>query len=178
MSRVDSLIQQPDLRLQTMSATKAAAPRPEVVILVGLQGSGKSTLFRERFARTHLHISKDLLPRSAHKRRRQRLLVDEALARGESIVVDNTHPTRADRAEIIAQARARGARVIGYYVEAAVSDALRRNALRKGIARVPPVAVYTTQRRLEPPSLDEGFDALYLARLNEAEGRFEITRVT
>src|SRR5919198_4615548 len=140
-----------------MSATKAAKPgRPEVVILVGLQGSGKSTLFRERFAGTHVHISKDRLPRSADKRRRQRQLIGEALSKGQSIAVDNTNPTRVDREEIISQARARGARVIGYYVEAPVADCLRRNALRKGIERVPPAAIYTTLKRLEPPSPDEG----------------------
>ena len=32
----------------------------ELVILVGLQASGKSTFFRERFAATHEHVSKDL----------------------------------------------------------------------------------------------------------------------
>jgi predicted kinase len=161
-----------------MSTTGAARPaRPEVVILVGLQGSGKSSLFRQRFAATHLHISKDLLPRSADKRRRQRRLIDEALAKGQSIAVDNTNARRADRAEIVGQARARGARVICYYVEAPLRDCLRRNALRKGVERVPPAAIVTTQKRLEPPSLDEGFDALYVARMIESEDRFEVTPV-
>ncbi len=34
---------------------------PELVIFVGLQASGKSTFFRERFATTHELVSKDLL---------------------------------------------------------------------------------------------------------------------
>jgi predicted kinase len=33
----------------------------ECVILIGLPASGKSTFFRERFAATHDHVSKDLL---------------------------------------------------------------------------------------------------------------------
>jgi alpha-D-ribose 1-methylphosphonate 5-triphosphate synthase subunit PhnL len=37
----------------------------ECVILVGLLGSGKSTLYRERFAGTHLHVSQDLWPNAA-----------------------------------------------------------------------------------------------------------------
>jgi predicted kinase len=162
-----------------MSATKPVRPaRPEVVILVGLQGSGKSTLFRERFAGTHLHISKDLLPRGADKRRRQGQLIAEALAKGQSIAVDNTNPTRADRAEIIAQARARAARVIGYYVEAEVGDCLRRNALRRGVERVPKAAIFATQKRLEPPIPEEGFDELYLARMREEEGTFDVRPFT
>jgi predicted kinase len=150
--------------------------RPEVVIFVGLQGSGKTSLYRERFARTHLHISKDRLPGTADKRRRQRLLIEEALENRRSIVIDNTHPTREDRAEILAQALAHHARAVGYYFDAPLADCLRRNALREGAARVPRVAVVAAHKRLERPSLDEGFDALYVARLIEQENRFEITR--
>jgi predicted kinase len=31
----------------------------ELVIFIGLQASGKSTFYHERFARTHVHVSKD-----------------------------------------------------------------------------------------------------------------------
>jgi predicted kinase len=151
--------------------------RPEVVIFIGAQGSGKTTLYRDRFAATHLHISKDLLPRNADRRRRQRQLIAEALDAGRSIVVDNTHPAREDRSELVDLARARRARVVAYYFEAPLADCLRRNALREGTARVPRVAVVSTHKRLQPPSLDEGFDALYVARLLEQERAFEITRV-
>ena len=33
------------------------------MILVGLPGAGKTTFYRERFAATHRHVSKDLMPR-------------------------------------------------------------------------------------------------------------------
>jgi predicted kinase len=148
-----------------------------MVIFVGAQGSGKTTLYGERFASTHLHISKDLMSRSADKRRRQRQLIHEALQAKRSIVVDNTNPSREDRAELIDQARAHGARVIAYYFEAPLADCLRRNALREGPARVPRVAVVAMHKRLQPPSLDEGYDALYVARILEAERTFEITRL-
>ena len=35
--------------------------RMELVILVGLPGSGKTTFYQSRFAETHAHVSKDLL---------------------------------------------------------------------------------------------------------------------
>ncbi|HZA49490.1 MAG TPA: ATP-binding protein [Myxococcaceae bacterium] len=148
-----------------------------MVIFVGAQGSGKTTLYRERFEQTHLHISKDLLPRSADKRRRQRQLIQEALEARRSIVVDNTNASREDRAELIAQGRAHGVRVVAYYFDAPLADCLRRNALREGAARVPRVAVVALHKRLQPPSLAEGYDALYVARMVEPEGSFEISRV-
>jgi len=33
----------------------------EVVVLCGVQGSGKTTLYRERFLDTHVRVSMDLL---------------------------------------------------------------------------------------------------------------------
>src|SRR6185436_480030 len=81
-----------------------------LVILVGLPASGKSTYFREHFAATHLHVSKDLLARGA----RQEPLIDKALAAGRSVVVDNTNPSPAVRAPLIALGRRHGARIVGY----------------------------------------------------------------
>ena len=145
----------------------------EVVLLIGLQGSGKSTFFRERFADTHVHVSKDLMPPSArNKGRRQRELIAQALAEGRSVVVDNTNVSREDRAEPIAQARAQGARVVGFVFDTPIADCLRRNATRTGRARVPEVAIFATRKRFVPPTLEEGFDALY--RVKAGDG-FEVT---
>jgi predicted kinase len=86
----------------------------ECVVFVGLPASGKSTFYRQRFASTHTHISKDLLPGSANKSVRQARDLRAALGAGQSVVVDNTNPAVADREEIIGVARQVGARVIGY----------------------------------------------------------------
>ena len=45
--------------------------RMEVVILVGLPGSGKTSFFQSRFAASHAHVSKDLLPNARDKGARQ-----------------------------------------------------------------------------------------------------------
>jgi predicted kinase len=39
----------------------------DIIILIGLQASGKSTFYRAHFADTHEHISKDLLSRRKSK---------------------------------------------------------------------------------------------------------------
>lgn len=149
----------------------------ELVILVGLQGSGKTTFFRERFAATHAHVSKDNFRSNARPARRQRNLIAEAFAAGRSVVVDNTNPTVADRAELVGLARNAGARVVCYYFPPDVEASLRRNAGREGKARVPDHAVRITAARLEPPTLTEGFDRLFTVRPVEGGG-FEVTEVT
>jgi predicted kinase len=142
-----------------------AAMALELVIFVGLQASGKSTFFRERFAATHEHVSKDLFRNNRNPNRRQRDLIEAALGTGRSVVVDNTNTTVEDRGSLIRLGREFGARVVGYYFESEPRESLRRNARREGKARVPDVAIFATARRLVPPSCQEGFDELFRVRL-------------
>jgi predicted kinase len=146
----------------------------DCVILIGLPAAGKSTFYRERFAGSHDHVSKDLLRNNRQPERRQAQLIDQSLSVGRSLVVDNTNATAAVRAPIIQAARARGARVIGYYFPTDAGAALRRNRAREGRERVPDVAIFTVRKRLEPPSREEGFDELFEVRLLEDERRFEV----
>ena len=146
----------------------------ELVILIGLQGSGKSSFRRARFSETHICVSKDDFPNARNRNRRQRRMIEEAFAEGRSVVVDNTNPTITDRAELIALAREFQARVIGYYFESIVADCRRRNAQREGMARVPDIAIFTTIKKLQRPSYGEGFDKLYYVRLVD-NSEFEIS---
>jgi predicted kinase len=146
----------------------------ECVILIGLPASGKSTFFRERFAGTHDHVSKDLLRNNRARQRRQGQLISESLASGRSVVVDNTNPSIAVRAPIIAAARKHGAEVVGYFFVTDAADALRRNRAREGRERVPDVAIFTVRKRLEPPTPAEGFDRVFSVRVNEAERTFDV----
>lgn len=136
----------------------------ELVIFVGLQASGKSTFYRERFSGTHMLVSKDLMPNAAKRERRQRQLIAQALAAGSSVVVDNTNPTPDMRVPLVALGREFGALVAGYYFVADVRVCLARNRLREGRARVPDVALYATRKLLVPPTYAEGFDTLAVAR--------------
>ncbi|HUP63522.1 MAG TPA: AAA family ATPase [Thermoanaerobaculia bacterium] len=130
----------------------------ELVIFIGLQASGKSTYYHAQFAATHVHVSKDLMRNTRNRDAKQQEMIVAALNEGRSVVVDNTNPTPAVRAPLIALGRSRGARVVACFFETTVKDAVARNRLREGKARVPDVAIYIASKKLVPPSLEEGFD--------------------
>lgn len=142
----------------------------ELVVFVGLQGAGKSTFYRERFAATHELVSKDLLRAGKGRDERQRRRIEAALAAGRSVVVDNTNVRREDRLRLLALARAYGARALGVYFVPDVRASLERNRRREGKARVPDVAIHTAAKRLEPPDPGEGYDELVLVRALEGGG--------
>jgi predicted kinase len=51
----------------------------EIVLLVGLQASGKSTFYRTHYAATHVLVSKDRFRNNRRPQRRQMHLIEEAL---------------------------------------------------------------------------------------------------
>ncbi len=138
----------------------------EAVILVGLQGAGKSSFYRERFFNTHQRISLDLL-RTRHRERRFLQFCVETRLR---FVVDNTNPTRADRAVYIQAAKEVRFRVVGYHFQSRVEDCMRRNENRPTPQRVPYQAILGTAGRMERPSIEEGFDELYYVKIDETCG--------
>lgn len=128
---------------------------------MGLQGSGKSTFYRQHFAHTHTLVSKDNFPNNRHKARRQRQLIEEALQQGKSVLVDNTNPTRAERAEVISLAEQYGIPIRGYVFLPDVALSLSRSAQRVGKACIPDVGIYATAAKWQSPSLAEGFAQLF-----------------
>lgn len=140
---------------------------PELVVFTGLQASGKTSFYRERFAATHEHVSKDAWPNARKKEERQRRLIEEYLRSGRSVVVDNTNPTPIEREPLIAIGRTFGARIASYSFVVTVEEALRRNAGRQGRARIEDVGIYSVAKRLERPSTVEGFHEYFEVTLTE-----------
>jgi predicted kinase len=129
----------------------------EAIVLCGLQGAGKTTLYRDRWLETHVRVSMDLV----RTRAREAALLELCLTTRQPFVVDNTNPTVADRARYVEPARVAGFRVIGYLVDATAAEALGRNVLRE--RRVPERGVAGTAKRLIRPAPEEGFDELWHA---------------
>ena len=122
-----------------------------------------------RFADTHVRVNRDMLK----TRNRERRFFELCLETGQPCVIDNTNARASDRAVFIAPAKARGFRVIGYFLDVPARDALARNATRDGKARVPVFGVLRTAKILQVPLASEGFDELH--RVQMADGRFSVT---
>ena len=129
----------------------------KIVIMIGLQGSGKSEYCRRYLSDGYVRVNLDTL----HTRNNEQKLLEESFAAGADIVIDNTNPAKADRARYIGPAKALGYRVIGIFMESKLRDCIARNDLREGKARLPAKAIAATMKRLELPSKEEGFDELY-----------------
>src|ERR1700730_6339919 len=143
----------------------------EAVIFIGIQGSGKSSFFRERLFDTHVRINLDML----RTRRREELLVAACREAGQSFIIDNTTPLPSDRERYVERARAAGFRVVAYFFESSLREAMQRNNLRAGKQKVPAPAVAAAFKRLVPPSADEGFDEIYTVTLPADRG-FLVTK--
>lgn len=163
--------------LPDAAAVTAEEPAAEVVMIVGMPASGKSTLAASYAARGYLRLNRDELggPLIALAR-----ALDRALAGGaRRVVLDNTYPTRASRAPVIEVARRRGAIVrcvvMATSLEQAQANAVTRILARHGRLLMPggpgenelsrageidPRALFRFRRDHEPPRGDEGFAAI------------------
>lgn len=135
----------------------------EMILFIGIQATGKSRFYLDNFYRTHVRINRDML-KTTH---REEVLVNACLEAKQPLVIDNTNVQKQNRAKYIASAKAAGFRITGYFFSSTVPEALARNAQRNGEERVPDAAIWGTNKRLEPPGMDEGFDLLKVVRINE-----------
>lgn len=106
-------------------------------------------------------------------RHRENLIFEACLAGKAKCVIDNTNPTKADRARYIERAKAAGFEVISYFFETDLNSTLQRNNQRIGKANIPEVGVKATYKKLEHPSLDEGFDGIFKVKI-VGNGEFSI----
>ncbi len=135
----------------------------DAVILIGIQGAGKTTFYREHFCDTHVRISLDVLK----TRLRERMLLNACLKSGQPFAIDNTNVRITERAVYIEAAKRAGFRVKGYFFDVQFRDAIRRNVQREGVAKIPVAGIGGTWKRLERPSPSEGYDELYVVSRDE-----------
>lgn len=133
----------------------------EAILFCGIQATGKSTFFKENFFNSHVRISMDLLK----TRNRESRFMDLCIDTQQKFVIDNTNPAKEDRARYILKIKQAKYRLVGYYFQSKIEEALDRNAGREGKQRISDAGVRATYSKLEVPSFDEGYDELYYVEL-------------
>lgn len=152
-------------------------PQAEVVLLMGIQGAGKSQLVESYVEHGYTRLNRDLAGGKLDDLLPE---LEQHLAGGERrVVLDNTYPTRISRSRIITVAHRHKVPVRCRWVKTPLEEA-RRNVVgrmldryeqllgpaeMKELARTdpnlpPPVAMQKWCDSLEPPEFDEGFSAI------------------
>ena len=100
---------------------------PTLIVLMGLQASGKTTFF-EQFLKDkgYVHINLDTLK----TRHREILEITICLDRGLCYATDNTNPTKEDRRRYIGPAKDKGYHIVGYFMQSRLASCLERNGRR------------------------------------------------
>lgn len=135
----------------------------EGIIFTGIQGSGKSSFYIQKFFNTHIRISLDLLK----TRNREKKIFQTSLETRAKVVIDNTNPTISDRKKYIELFKQYKYKIIGYYFESKIKDCIKRNGNRSN--PIPEKGVLATYNKLQIPEFCEGFDELYYVKIDRNE---------
>ncbi|KAH3743143.1 DNA 3'phosphatase [Pelomyxa schiedti] len=134
----------------------------EMILFVGFPASGKST-----FAKTHLipknyvHVNRDTLSTQPKCLKAAK----DALSSGSSVVIDNTNPSKANRAPYIKLAKDLGVPVRCFRFDTEEELAKHLNSFREQItqgksAHVPRVGYAVFKKAFQEPTLSEGFSEI------------------
>lgn len=120
-----------------------------MILMMGIQGSGKSEFCRQYLAGKYVRVNLDTL----NTRNNERKLIEECFAKKQDFVVDNTNPAKSDRERYIPWAKEHGYCVVGYFMQFRLQECIARNNMREGKAKIPAMAVAATSNKLEMPSI-------------------------
>ncbi|HET6226208.1 MAG TPA: ATP-binding protein [Bacteroidia bacterium] len=133
----------------------------EAIIFIGIQATGKSTFYTQKFFKTHVRISMDLL----NTRNKEKRFLETCHSVQQRYVIDNTNPSIEERSGYIKNAKLNKFKIIGYYFQSKLNEAITRNSNRTGKENISEIGIKGTFNRLELPSYGEGFDELYYVEL-------------
>jgi predicted kinase len=120
----------------------------QLILFIGIPGSGKSTFYQQHFFHTHMRINLDML-RTRHREQR---LLEFCFQTSMPMVIDNTNVTLQDRKKYMDLALQHRYRISGYYFEASLQNCLQRNATRSGRQLVSEKGLLAKYRALQMPS--------------------------
>ena len=155
--------------------------------MCGIPGSGKSTWIRQKKSELPGHtviISRDevrfkMLEESDEYFAKEKEVFKKFISLIEcalltentsTVVADATHLSPASRKKLLANlsgvtSKMKDLQIIAVVINIPLEVALERNAHREGRAYVPPSAIKNMFNSFSLPTLDEGFDEIYIYKL-------------
>lgn len=126
----------------------------EVIIMVGYQGSGKSTFVKTHFSDKYSILRGDVLKTEAKMSKHLRAELTE----GNSVVIDATNSGIIKRAVFIKIAKDKGATVRIVHIATTIEESMVNNAKRD--KPIPNIALYMFRAHYNPPTLLEGVEEI------------------
>ncbi|XP_064557367.1 bifunctional polynucleotide phosphatase/kinase [Zonotrichia leucophrys gambelii] len=146
---------------QEVPEAELVSDGPEVLLTVGFPGAGKSTFVKRYLVPAgYEYVNRDTLG----SWQRCVSACSAALARGRSVVVDNTNPDPESRQRFVACARAAAVRCRCLLFTAPLEQARHncrfRDLTQSGHAPVTDAVLFGYRKQFVPPELSEGFSQI------------------
>ena len=127
---------------------------PEIIIMVGYPGSGKSTIAQNICKNdNYIHIEGDIYKTSSKMRKMSLPYIFES----KSIVFDATHSSIKKRNEFIEHSKKYNYQVKCVHVRSSLDESYKRNKLRSEEKMVPKIAYSVYKKYYQEPTEEEGF---------------------
>jgi len=141
--------------------TIITSKNPEVIIMMGYPGSGKSTIAANLCLQNenYVHIAGDIYKTLAKMRK----VATEHILQNNSVVFDATHSSIKKRKEIVDFAKKHNYETRCIHVNTPLGVSYIRNNLRDEDKRVPKIAYSVYKKYFEPPNQNEGFELLTIS---------------
>ena len=140
------------------------------VIFIGMANSGKTEFYNRYFSDIYTHIELSVL----RTRLKERSALNECFAHGDSFVINNENPTKADRQRYIPSAKEAGYRIVGYYFDSTAEPPTANTSKAKEKAKYN--AYIKFKDKMQTPCYDEGFDELYCVHMSRS-GDFHTEKI-
>lgn len=146
--------------------------KPQLYILIGCPGSGKTTWVKKNIKDTDRHISRDLIrfslvsedeeyfSRENEVWQKYLEAIMEELRKGNNVYADSTNLNKKARRKLL-----NGIKEIlpmvdvnAVYIKVPLVTALKRNMQRNGREYVPETAIFRMFNSIEEPEIEEGFN--------------------
>lgn len=146
----------------------------DLILMMGVPGSGKSTYAKKILGDNDIYLSRDIIRYALVKEDEeyfskenevlQKFIqsVDKALTRAKRYVIaDATHLNRGSRDKLLRNLENRPNHIYVIFIDVPLEVALERNKQRTGRALVPESAIINMYKSISIPTKHEKIDAVY-----------------